>query len=87
MLKRDITQFNPIRRELALLGEWEGQYEAERRWGDRVRETGLCVTEEWLPDPVYYYRESTNDTFVTGRQSLPPEQIPPLPSYPWLGSL
>jgi glycosyltransferase involved in cell wall biosynthesis len=87
MLKRDITQFNPIRRELALLGEWEGHYEAERRWGDRVRETGLCVTEAWLPDPVYYYRESTNDTFVTGRQSLPLEQVPPLPSYPWLRSL
>lgn len=84
MLRRDIAQFNPIRRELALLGGWEGGYEAERRWSDRVRESGLCVTEEWLPEPVYLYRESSGDTFTTCRQSLPPEQIPPLPVYPWL---
>jgi hypothetical protein len=70
ILLRDITQFNPIRRELALLGTWEG---------------GKCVSQAWLPDPpVYYYRSSSKDTFKMERFPMPQDQIPLLPSYPWL---
>jgi hypothetical protein len=87
MLKRDITQFNPIRRELALLGTWAGGYEAERRWAEAVRASGKAVTETWIDEPVYYYQESSSDTFKSNRQPWPAEQIPPLPSYPWLTAI
>ena len=83
VLERDITQFNPIRRELALLGTWEGGYEAERRWSDQVRETGKVVREKLvLGDPVYYYQETTTDTFSTSRKPL--GHMPAIPSYKWL---
>jgi hypothetical protein len=84
VLVRDITQFNPIKRELALLGEWEGGNGAECRWGDGVRATGLCNREIWIPEPMYYYRENLNDTFKTVREPMPFSEIPALPSYPWL---
>lgn len=85
MLLRSVMQFNPIRRELALDGCWQGGYEAEIRWGDGVIKRGRCVTEAWLPPPpVYQYREHTADTFKTERQPWPEHAIQPLPSYPWL---
>lgn len=87
MLLRSVMQFNPIRRDIALDGTWEGGYEAEIRWGDGVIKAGRCQTEAWLPPPaVYLYREETADTFKTA-EALPPlpaDQIPPLPAYPWL---
>ena len=85
MLKRSVMQFNPIRRDIALDGRWEGGYEAERRWQAGVIAHGRCKREVFLPDPpVYLYRERTADTFKTGRTAMPGDQIPPLPSYPWL---
>ena len=85
MLRRSVMQFNPIRREIALAGRWWGGYEAERRWQQDVIRTGHCKREVWLPDPpVYLYRESTADTFRSERKAFAPEDIPPLPSYPWL---
>jgi hypothetical protein len=82
LLIRDITQFNPIRRELALHGKWAGGYEAERRWGDRLREAGAVKTEVFIDERLYWYQESSGDTFTTSRQSL--GVMPELPSYPWL---
>lgn len=85
MLKRSVMQFNPIRREISLAGQWAGGYEAERAWQKSVLETGLCKTEAWLDgDPVYLYRESQGDTFKSPRVSMAGEHIPPLPEYPWL---
>jgi len=81
-LYRDITQFNPIRRELSLLHTWEGGYEAERRWGNTLRASGQVKTEVLIDDEVYYYEERTNDTFTSGRTAL--GTMEPLPSYPWL---
>lgn len=81
-LERDITQFNPIRRDLALLGRWEGGYEAERRWAAGVRDSQRVGDEEFIDEELYYYRESTADTFKTDRQKL--GHMPELPSYPWL---
>jgi hypothetical protein len=86
-LIRSVMQFNPIRRDIALDGTWEGGYEAEVRWGLGVLAAGRCKTEVWLPEPpVYYYRESVADTFriVAARAPVPAGQIPPLPQYPWL---
>jgi hypothetical protein len=81
-LERDITQFNPVRRELALLGTWEGGWEAERRWAAQLRDSGRVKREAFIPEPLYQYRESQHDTFKTGRKPL--GIMGDLPSYPWL---
>jgi hypothetical protein len=86
-LLRSVMQFNPIRRDIALDGTWEGGYEAEIRWGRGVLEAGRCKTEVWLGEPpVYYYREREADTFrmLAARTQMPADEIPPLPQYPWL---
>jgi hypothetical protein len=84
MLRRSVMQFNPIRRDLALLGTWEGGYEAEIRWGDGVVASGRCKTETWLPPPaVYLYRESEADTFKTARQAWS-GPLPEIPACRWL---
>lgn len=81
-LERDIAQFNPIRRELSLLGTWEGGNGAEVRWGSQVRATGQCRSEVFIDEPLYWYQEKLSDTFLTPRQPL--GAMPELPSYPWL---
>ena len=87
MLMRSIMQFNPIRRYLSLDGTWEGGNEAERRWGNGVRERGRVQNEVFIPQPpVYRYRERTNNTFLTTRDPMQGE-IPPLPVYRWLTPL
>jgi hypothetical protein len=88
MLKRSVMQFNPIRRDIALDGEWAGGYEAERHWQAGVIAAGRCKTETWIGGPpVYLYRERSSDTFKTARTPFPPDQIRPLPQYPWLTAL
>lgn len=86
MLFRDISEKNPMKREIALAGKWEGGYSAETRWAHSLRETGLLdpAREAWLPEPVYLYRERTADTFTSAREPLPGPAILPLPAYPWL---
>jgi hypothetical protein len=87
MLFRDVSEKNPMRREKALAGHWEGGYGAEGRWAHSIRTSGVLRAdrEAWLPDPpVYLYRESTADTFQSSREPLPGDAIPPLPSYSWL---
>ena len=81
-LERDITQFNPVRRDLALLGRWEGGYEAERRWAAEIRATGKCNSEVFIDEELYFYQESSGDTFKTDRKPL--GHMPDIPSYPWL---
>lgn len=82
-LLRDIVHFNPIRRDLALLGRWEGGYAADGRWADQVRASGQVQTEAWIPEPMYYYRNSAGDTFQSAREPWRGE-IPELPAYEWL---
>jgi hypothetical protein len=43
-LYRDIVHFNPIRRDLAIQGEWEGGDGADRRWADQLRALGCVKT-------------------------------------------
>ena len=86
MLCRDITQFNPIKRELALLGQWSGGFGAEREWASGVRASGKCTGEVWIDKPMYYYQHRSHDTFMNGR-TPEPEPIPALPDYPWLTSV
>jgi hypothetical protein len=84
-LFRDITHFNPIRREIALGGQWEGGNGADRRWADRVRNKGTLKEdrEHMIYEELYHYRENTSDTFNTTRGPYL-GQLPELPSYPWL---
>jgi hypothetical protein len=82
ILVRDIVQFNPIRRELALLGTWAGGFAADGRWADGVRASGQCVTEVFIPEQMYYYRFRADDHFSIQRN--PVESYGPLPEYPWL---
>lgn len=83
LLSRDIVHFNPIRRELALLGRWEGGNGADRRWADGVRGSGQVRTETWIAEQMYYYRCRSTDTFLTPREPWP-MPLPELPEYPWL---
>lgn len=84
---RDISEKNPIRRELALLGRWEGGWEAERRWAEQIRRElallGRPAVETWIGDPMYYYREVQDVSFRADREPLP-EPLPELPYYAWL---
>lgn len=86
MLRRDITQFNPIRREVALLGQWTGGYGAEREWANGVRDSGKCTEEVWIDRPMYYYQHRSTDTFLTSRYPYS-GPVPLLPGYPWLTSV
>ena len=88
MLQRDIDQFNPMRRELVLLGDHCGHppdgFAWDYHWTIGVRDSGLCKTEVWIPEPMHYYRTLSHDTFMTPRAPMAAEDIPPVPSYPWL---
>ena len=81
-LERDITQFNPIRRDLALLGTWSGGWEAERRWAAAVRDSGKVKTETFIDEEMYYYQERPGSSFQADRQ--PMRKMQKLPDYPWL---
>lgn len=89
MLVRDINQFNPMRRQLALLGTYAAK-DPDRDvawdyyWTTGVRASGLCKTEAWIPEPMHYYRTLSHDTFLTPRVPMAGEDIPPVPKYPWL---
>lgn len=93
MLCRDISHLNPMRRELALLGNWlealpgnpPGGHGADRVWAQSIRETGLCRTEVWIPDVMYHYLNSSQDNFYTARDLMP--VWPAIPSYSWLTAL
>lgn len=82
MLLRDISEKNPLRRELAQTGLWDGGYGAEQQWAAVVRATGLVKTEVWIDEPMYYYQYSSSDSFTKVRH--PVQALPPLPVYPWL---
>jgi glycosyltransferase involved in cell wall biosynthesis len=83
---RDISEKNPMRRDLALLAEWEGQYAAEARWAAGIRATGKVKTEVFIDEELYYYRFVLSDHFNSRRDPWAGE-ILPLPDYPWLTKL
>jgi hypothetical protein len=87
-LYRDIVHHNPIRRELALLATWRTEQGGDSLWADDLRATGQVRTEIWIPEPMYYYQETSNSWTRWGGppQPLPEDQIPPMPEYPWLTS-
>ena len=80
-LVRNVTHLNPIRRELALLGQWTGS--TDEQWSQQVWESGKVVSQVMIRRDMYFYRFSPADSFVTQRcpATLP---LPDLPEYPWL---
>ncbi len=78
-LFRDITDKNPIRRELALLSLWEGGNGADRVWADRLRALGVVKQQVFIPAELYYYQHTTADTFTAHREPL--TEHPPRPEF------
>lgn len=86
VLERDIVQFNPMRRELALLGTWEGGWQADFRWANQVRDTRRVRTEVFVEAELYWKRDLGGKDFRQGHQPWD-GPMPELPSYPWLVTL
>lgn len=86
-LVRDISDLNPMRRDLFLQGNFMGSLPGhppgghgnDRHWAASLR--GKVKTQEYIPAVMYYYRYSTADNYVTPRENA---EAPSLPSYPWL---
>lgn len=53
--ERDISHLNPIRRELALQAQMEGDFGEDGRWANRLRELGIVKTEHYIPEVMYFY--------------------------------
>jgi hypothetical protein len=52
---RDISHFNPIRRELALHARMSGGSGADGRWAEAMRALGIVKTEHVIDEVMYYY--------------------------------
>jgi glycosyltransferase involved in cell wall biosynthesis len=50
---RHVSHLNPVRRDLALRGVWEGNYAEDHRWADSVVEH--VNTEVFIDRPMYFY--------------------------------
>jgi hypothetical protein len=74
-LYRDIVHFNPIRRDLAVQGRWEGGCGADRRWADQLRGIGCVKTEVYIDRELHHYRH------VGGSFTVPP-RLPDCPPRP-----
>jgi hypothetical protein len=80
-LYRDIVHFNPIRRDLATQGRWEGGDGADRRWADQLRALGIVQNEVYIDRELHHYRNRTWDTFTRSSLQEPLTEHPPLPDY------
>jgi hypothetical protein len=80
-LYRDIVHFNPIRRDLAIQGRWEGGDGADRRWADQLRAIGCVKNEVYVDRELHHYRNRTWDTFTRSSLQQPLAEHPPLPDY------
>lgn len=70
---RDVSHLNPIRRELALKGDFRrGNPPEDVSWCDQLR--GLIQTECYVDDVMYVYRSSSSDTLWRPRQDKIPRR-------------
>jgi hypothetical protein len=83
-LYRDIVHFNPIRRDLAIRGRWEGGDGADRRWADQLRAIGCVKSEVYVDRELHHYRNRTHDTFVRSSAQQPLNVLPMRPCYPFV---
>lgn len=87
-IARDLSHLNPIRRELALRGDFgAGHDEEDRDWAQGVRDSGAARVEVLVPEVMYVYKFSGSDCHNTVREPFSPDDIEPLPAYPWLVAL
>jgi hypothetical protein len=85
IILRDLSEKNPIRRDLALLSGFEGTYAAERRWADRLRALGVVHNEVYIDREMYHYQNSSTDHFMLPREPLDaPRPRPEFASVTWL---
>lgn len=81
---RDISHLNPIRREIAVKGRFEGPDQgSDSNWASQIRESGLCSSEFMIDAPMYLYLFSTADCCTTPREPWT-MAMPALPEYSWL---
>jgi hypothetical protein len=88
-LYRDIVHFNPIRRELAVQGVWEGGDGADARWADQLRAKGIVQREVFIERELHHYRHRREDTFTASSVRPPLPEMPPRPLAPfvkWMGT-
>jgi glycosyltransferase involved in cell wall biosynthesis len=83
-LYRDIVHFNPIRRDLAIQGQWEGGDGADRRWADQIRALGIVKDEVYIDRELHHYRNRTWDTFTRSSLQEPLAEAPARPHYPYV---
>jgi hypothetical protein len=57
---RDITHLNPVRRQLALLGDFRTAWPEDSTWVASLR--GHVRTEAFIDRPMYLYRYSSSDS-------------------------
>ena len=72
-LTRDIVHFNPVKRSLGIQSSWTGEYAADGRWCDGLR--GLLHREEFIDVEIYYYQNSTTDSFLAPKSPVT-ESVP-----------
>jgi glycosyltransferase involved in cell wall biosynthesis len=82
-LLRDIVHFNPIRREHALAGRWEGGCGADARWAEQVRASGGVQQEVYLDRILLHYRHAGGGYTVPQPMADPPPQ-PDIDWVTWL---
>jgi hypothetical protein len=83
ILRRDFMYYNPIRRSIADQIRFRGLY-CDMEWAEDVRNSGLVKREVFIDDELHYYQTESADNFFTGRQPMPVDEIPELPSYPFV---
>ena len=80
-LLRDIVHFNPIKRELAVQGRWEGGAAADVRWADQLRSKGIVKSEVYLDRVMHHYRHTGGCFTIPAAMVI---DIPPQPDVDWV---
>lgn len=74
---RHVSHLNPVKRELALLGEWSGNHSEDHRWADSVRP--YVHTETFIPKVMYFYDYDHPKSLRGNRYDPHPYPTPLLP--------
>lgn len=60
---RNVTHFNPVKRELALkVGFSDIRFGEDKEYSDKL--TPLCKTEVFIDVPIFHYRYTTHENFL-----------------------
>lgn len=52
---RDLVHINPIRRELAIQADFDGNFGEDCRWATKLRKLGIVKTQHYIPEVMYHY--------------------------------